>query len=34
MFSCFRWVLIWYKREFSFDHILYLWEVGPPLVAC
>ncbi|KAI0243710.1 GTPase activating protein [Massospora cicadina] len=27
MFSCFRWVLIWFKREFSFDHIPFLWEV-------
>ncbi|KAJ9071067.1 GTPase activating protein [Entomophthora muscae] len=27
MFSCFRWILIWYKREFSFENILFLWEV-------
>lgn len=27
MFSCFRWVLIWFKREFSFDHIPFVWEV-------
>uniref|UniRef100_A0A8B9HIT0 TBC1 domain family, member 17 n=1 Tax=Astyanax mexicanus TaxID=7994 RepID=A0A8B9HIT0_ASTMX len=24
---CFRWLLIWYKREFSFEDILNLWEV-------
>ncbi|XP_076852739.1 TBC1 domain family member 17 isoform X2 [Brachyhypopomus gauderio] len=24
---CFRWLLIWYKREFPFDDILSLWEV-------
>ncbi|XP_018081842.1 TBC1 domain family member 17-like isoform X1 [Xenopus laevis] len=24
---CFRWLLIWYKREFSFQDILLLWEV-------
>ncbi|MCI4384752.1 hypothetical protein PGIGA_G00042320 [Pangasianodon gigas] len=24
---CFRWLLIWYKREFSFEDILHLWEV-------
>lgn len=27
MFSCFRWILIWYKREFSFEHTMQLWEV-------
>uniref|UniRef100_J3LGD0 TBC1 domain family member 15 n=2 Tax=Oryza brachyantha TaxID=4533 RepID=J3LGD0_ORYBR len=26
-FFCFRWVLIQFKREFSFDQILLLWEV-------
>lgn len=40
---CFRWLLIWFKREFSFQDILFLWEVlwtGLPcpnfhlLVAC
>ncbi|KAG8433927.1 hypothetical protein GDO86_012337 [Hymenochirus boettgeri] len=40
---CFRWLLIWFKREFSFQDILLLWEVlwtGFPcpnfhlLVAC
>uniref|UniRef100_A0A8C5MLI0 TBC1 domain family member 15 n=1 Tax=Leptobrachium leishanense TaxID=445787 RepID=A0A8C5MLI0_9ANUR len=24
---CFRWLLIWFKREFSFSEILLLWEV-------
>uniref|UniRef100_A0A3Q2P023 TBC1 domain family member 15 n=1 Tax=Fundulus heteroclitus TaxID=8078 RepID=A0A3Q2P023_FUNHE len=24
---CFRWLLIWFKREFSFEDILTLWEV-------
>ncbi|KAJ1904761.1 GTPase activating protein, partial [Coemansia sp. IMI 209127] len=27
MFSCYRWLLIWFKREFSFENILKLWEV-------
>uniref|UniRef100_A0A8C9SQI4 TBC1 domain family member 15 n=1 Tax=Scleropages formosus TaxID=113540 RepID=A0A8C9SQI4_SCLFO len=40
---CFRWLLIWFKREFSFEDILMLWEVmwtGLPcsnfhlLIAC
>ncbi|XP_020859127.1 TBC1 domain family member 17 isoform X2 [Phascolarctos cinereus] len=40
---CFRWLLIWFKREFSFPDVLRLWEVlwtglpGPNLhllVAC
>ncbi|XP_038237661.1 TBC1 domain family member 17 isoform X2 [Dermochelys coriacea] len=40
---CFRWLLIWFKREFAFDDVLQLWEVlwtGLPcpsfhlLVAC
>lgn len=25
---CFRWLLIWFKREFSFEDILSLWEVS------
>uniref|UniRef100_A0A8C9YG75 TBC1 domain family member 15 n=1 Tax=Sander lucioperca TaxID=283035 RepID=A0A8C9YG75_SANLU len=24
---CFRWLLIWFKREFSFEDILIMWEV-------
>ncbi|KAM6966162.1 TBC1 domain family member 17 [Tautogolabrus adspersus] len=24
---CFRWLLIWFKREFSFEDILTLWEI-------
>ncbi|KAJ2707390.1 GTPase activating protein [Coemansia sp. IMI 203386] len=27
MFSCYRWLLIWFKREFGFEDILRLWEV-------
>ncbi|XP_055386389.1 TBC1 domain family member 15 [Condylostylus longicornis] len=26
MYFCFRWLLVWYKREFSNDDILELWE--------
>lgn len=26
MFFCFRWLLVWFKREFSFDEIYILWE--------
>ncbi|KNC34022.1 hypothetical protein FF38_05151 [Lucilia cuprina] len=26
MYFCFRWLLVWYKREFSNDDILKLWE--------
>lgn len=25
---CFRWLLIWFKREFSFEDILTMWEVS------
>uniref|UniRef100_A0A8C3SJ49 Rab-GAP TBC domain-containing protein n=1 Tax=Chelydra serpentina TaxID=8475 RepID=A0A8C3SJ49_CHESE len=25
---CFRWLLIWFKREFAFEDVLQLWEVG------
>lgn len=25
---CFRWLLIWFKREFPFEDILTLWEVS------
>jgi hypothetical protein len=27
MFSCFRWILVWFKREFPFDQIKQLWEI-------
>ncbi|KAH8833808.1 rab-GTPase-TBC domain-containing protein [Flagelloscypha sp. PMI_526] len=27
LFFCYRWILIWFKREFPFDDILRLWEV-------
>ena len=26
-FFAFRWVIVWFKREFEFDSILRLWEV-------
>lgn len=26
MFFCFRWLLVWYKREFSNEDVLKLWE--------
>lgn len=28
MFFCFRWLLVLFKREFSHDDILPLWEVS------
>ncbi|XP_045514752.1 TBC1 domain family member 15 isoform X2 [Pieris brassicae] len=27
MYFCFRWLLVWFKREFSFSDIMRLWEV-------
>lgn len=27
MYFCFRWLLIWFKRELSFDDVMTLWEV-------
>ncbi|CAG8533862.1 1164_t:CDS:10 [Acaulospora morrowiae] len=27
LFFCFRWILIWFKREFKWDEVLHLWEV-------
>ncbi|KAJ1745570.1 GTPase activating protein, partial [Coemansia sp. RSA 1591] len=27
MFCCYRWLLIWFKREFGFEDVLRLWEV-------
>jgi len=27
MYFCFRWILVHFKREFSFDDTMYLWEV-------
>lgn len=27
MFFCFRWLLVWFKREFSQEDIMTLWEV-------
>ncbi|KAG8884303.1 GTPase activating protein [Tulasnella sp. 331] len=26
LFFCFRWILIWFKREFAFDDVIGLWE--------
>uniref|UniRef100_A0A8C5BGE9 TBC1 domain family, member 17 n=1 Tax=Gadus morhua TaxID=8049 RepID=A0A8C5BGE9_GADMO len=31
---CFRWLLIWFKREFSFEDILHLWEVMWTRLPC
>jgi hypothetical protein len=28
LFFCFRWILIGFKREFPFDEVLRLWDVG------
>ncbi|EFA02210.1 TBC1 domain family member 15 [Tribolium castaneum] len=27
MFFCFRWLLVWFKRELSYDDVMRLWEV-------
>src|SRR4051794_4135246 len=27
LFFCFRWLLIWFKREFKWDQVMFLWEV-------
>ncbi|GAB5585524.1 GTPase activating protein [Umbelopsis nana] len=27
LFFCFRWLLVWFKREFSWDDVLSLWDV-------
>ncbi|RIB10178.1 rab-GTPase-TBC domain-containing protein [Gigaspora rosea] len=27
LFFCFRWILIWFKREFDWEHVKYIWEV-------
>lgn len=27
MFFCFRWLLVWFKRELSYEDVLHLWEV-------
>ncbi|XP_031718027.1 TBC1 domain family member 17 isoform X2 [Anarrhichthys ocellatus] len=31
---CFRWLLIWFKREFSFEDILIMWEVAWSGLPC
>lgn len=28
MFFCFRWLLVWFKREFQHEEIMELWEVS------
>lgn len=28
MFFCFRWLLVWFKREFVYNDIMTLWEVS------
>ena len=32
MFFCFRWLLILFKREFSFSDVMRLWEVSVVLL--
>lgn len=27
MFFCFRWLLVWFKRELCYEDVLHLWEV-------
>lgn len=27
LFFCFRWLLVWFKREFEWDDVIQLWEV-------
>jgi hypothetical protein len=27
MYFCFRWILVWFKRELTFDDTQYLWEI-------
>jgi hypothetical protein len=27
MFFCFRWLLVWFKRELSYEQVMRLWEV-------
>jgi len=34
LFFCFRWLLIWYKREFSYSDTMRLWEVFWTKVPC
>jgi hypothetical protein len=28
LFFCFRWILIWFKREFQWGDVMKLWEVS------
>lgn len=34
MYFCFRWLLVWFKREFSHEDILLLWEVLWTALPC
>lgn len=34
MFFCFRWLLVWFKREFTHDDILELWEIFYSSMPC
>ena len=27
LYFCFRWLLIWFKREFAFNDVMRIWEV-------
>jgi hypothetical protein len=27
LFFCFRWLLVWFKREFEWEDVIQLWEV-------
>jgi hypothetical protein len=28
LFFCFRWLLVWFKREFQWGDVMKLWEVS------
>lgn len=34
MYFCFRWILVCFKREFTFEEIMYLWEVLWTEIPC
>lgn len=34
MYFCFRWILVEFKREFSFEDIMHLWEVFWSEIPC